>query len=128
MNLASHQMPRHRKILRLGLTAILWIATVALGFLAIVALVRGIDALVLVYIFQNMQNQEMGPMTASFMSRLTNFLTMICAGVLWIGVVVFFGMSYHFKRAGQRNSYRVFAWTIGIEIALILIGNLLQTV
>jgi hypothetical protein len=127
MNTSDNQAPRHRKRIQQILTAILWLVTVVLGLLAIPALVRGVDAQILAYIFDKMQSQQMGPITASQLSRAANLGTIAATGVLWLGGVVFGGMGYHSKRVGRRSSYRVFAWTIGIELILILIGTLLQT-
>jgi hypothetical protein len=126
MTAPSDQVQRHRKKIQQSLTVILWLASVVLGLLAIPALIRGVDAQVLAYIFQRIQNQEMGPMTASTLSRATNLATILITGVLWIGAVIIAGLGYHSKRVEQRSSYRVFAWTIGIELTLILIGTLLQ--
>ncbi|MBZ0304407.1 MAG: hypothetical protein K8J31_32020 [Anaerolineae bacterium] len=128
MTTSDNQTPRNRKRTQQILTAILWLMTVALGALAISALIRGIDAQVLAYIFKRMQTQEMGPMTASTLSRAVNLATILIAGLLWIGGVVFAGIGYHSKRVGQPRSYRVFAWTIGVELILIVVGSLLQSV
>ena len=126
MTSSNNQAPRHRKRIHQILTVVLWLVTVILGLLAIPALTRGVDAQILAYIFQRMQTEEMGPITASQLSRAANLGTIATTGVLWLGGVVFAGIGYHSKRVGRRSSYRVFAWTIGIELTLILIGTLLQ--
>ena len=127
MTTSGDQVPRHRKLTQLILTALLWLATVALGVVAIPAVIRGVDAQILAYIFQRMQAQEMGPMTASNLSRAANLASILIAGALWIGGVVFAGIGYHSKRVGQPGSYRVFVWTIGIELTLIVVGTLMQS-
>lgn len=123
----QNHMPRHRKILQLGLTVVLWLITVILGFVAVRELINGIDAQVLTYIFDSVVDKQMGQLEASRLSLYTNFASILCSGLLWIGMVVIFGIDYHLKRIGQRRSYVVFALTIGIEFILFWIGNLLQT-
>lgn len=126
MTTSDQPSAQNRKRLHQILTFILWLLTVALGLLAIPALVRGVDAQVLVYIFERVRAEDMGPMTASTLSRTANLGTVLITGALWLGLVVFGGSNFHFKRAGRRSSFRMFAWTIGVELVLIVVGNLLQ--
>ena len=127
MSMTNNDTPRSRKIGQIIITVTLWLATVLLGLLAVIELVRGVDAQILVYIFNRMQRDEMGIRTADSLSAVANLATILCTGLVWIGFVIGFGMTYHFKRVGKRSSYRVFAWTIGVEVVLILIGFLLET-
>jgi hypothetical protein len=126
MTTSDNQSPRSRNRIQQILTVILWLVTVALGALAIPALIRGVDAQVLAYIFQRIQAEEMGPITASTLSRAANLGTFLIAGTLWLGAVIFGGLGYHFRRVGRRTSYRVFAVTIVIELVLIVVGTVLQ--
>ena len=58
------------------------------------------------------------------------YLAVLGGGMLaiYLLAMVVGGMEHHFKHIGQRRSFQVFAWTIAIEIALILVGYLLQVV
>ena len=91
MTTSDNQVPRSLKRNQQILTVILWVATVVLGLLAIHVLIRGVDAQLLAYIFQRIQTEEMGPMTASTLSHAANLLTLLIAGVMWLGGVIFAG-------------------------------------
>ncbi|MBZ0301013.1 MAG: hypothetical protein K8J31_14795 [Anaerolineae bacterium] len=126
MTTSSHPLARFKKPLLQVLTIALWLATVALGFWAVVTFLEGVDAQILAFTFQKIENQEMGLTTSSGLRRVVNYGTIAIGILVWIGAVVIGGMEYHFKRIGKRSSYRVFAWTIGIELALLAIGTLLR--
>jgi hypothetical protein len=49
----------------------------------------------------------------------TSNLIMVCGGIVWLGLAIA-GIEYHGRNAGKRKSWKVLAWTLGIEIAVIL--------
>lgn len=51
-------------------------------------------------------------------------LLALTLGLVWIGVVVG-GGEYHRSRVGRRRSWQIFAWTIGVELALLLVAAVL---
>ncbi|MCD6291147.1 MAG: hypothetical protein J7M34_11640 [Anaerolineae bacterium] len=42
-------------------------------------------------------------------------------GILWLGLAIGTG-EYHYRRAGQRSSWRLFGWTIGGELLILLLA------
>jgi hypothetical protein len=106
------------------LTLVLWLVTMVLGVLAIMAL-SDIARLVISMVVS--QNADVGATaTRGWITSVRN-IAIIVGGILWIGVAVG-GMEYHFRHKGQRKSYKVFAWTIGIEIGLLVLQQILLRV
>jgi hypothetical protein len=100
------------------LTALLWLATAGLGMLAFVALQ---DLAILAGALVIAQSGDVGTVEARGWITTVRNVTVMLSGLIWLAVVVG-GMEYHFRRIGQRRSYQIFAWTLGIELALILAG------
>jgi hypothetical protein len=50
----------------------------------------------------------------------TAILTTLLAGVIYI-VLVIGGAEYHYKRIGHPNSWKVFTWTIIIQLFVLLL-------
>lgn len=122
METSNNQFSLTRKAGLWLLTVVLWLATVGLGVLALIILQQGIQvrgALLL------LQNNEMGLTARSGWLRSIRYASWLLGGLVWLSMVVG-GMEFHFKYTGKRRSMRVFAWTIGIELALIGLGILLQ--
>jgi hypothetical protein len=122
MESSNSQISQLRKTLMSVLTAILWLATVGLGMLAFMVFQQGLQVrsglLLLEY-------GEMGAVARAGFWRIIRYTSLFLGGIGWLAMVVG-GMEYHFRRIGQRQSFRIFAWTIGIEIALIVAGIALQ--
>ena len=123
MTTPKNEASQSTKIGRWLLTALLWLATLALGFFAFIAL----QDIVLIAGAQLIaRNDEIGVVEGrGWLTTGRNVITM-CGGILWLALAVG-GMEYHFRRAGQRRSLVVLGWTIGIELAIIAIGALLRT-
>ena len=91
------------------LALILWVATAAVGLLEIVV-VR--EMLFRIY--------------ARFWSSywpsvaLGNW-AMLVLGIVWIAFVIG-GGEYHYKRVGQRSSWKLFGWTIAVEVAILVLA------
>jgi hypothetical protein len=116
-----------KKIVIWLLVAILWLTTVALGLAGVFLLQDTVYILTNLFVVRSIDNQTMGISTGSGLERLLQYVTVFISVPLWIGLAIF-GLEFHFKpkNIGRRKSYRILAWTIGIEIALIVICLLLQ--
>jgi hypothetical protein len=121
MDTTTNQEPFIRRTLLFVLTFVLWLLTIALGFLVLSAVQDTVDKLLIGYIFNEIDNQRLGSARGGGMRSIVNYATISICVLVWIIGIVIAGMEYHFKRIGQRNSYRVFAWTIGIEVAILII-------
>ena len=123
MESSNDQISQAKKTVMWTLTAVLWLATVGLGVLAFMALQQGLQVRTGLLLIQN---SDMGLTARGGIWRVLRYVALVIGGMVWLAMVIG-GMEYHFKHIGQRRSFRVFAWTIGIEIALIVVGFLLQT-
>lgn len=47
--------------------------------------------------------------------------SVIVLGILWLALVIFTA-EYHWKRVGQRTSWRLFAWVFGVEAAILAVA------
>lgn len=126
MNSSTDQVSPLKKKLLQVLTFVLWLTTVALGFLVLTTALDAVDAQILAFTFEKVESQEMGLTTGNGLRRIAAYATVFVLVVIWIGGIAIAGMEYHLKRSGQRKSYRILAWTIGIEVILIVVGILLQ--
>ena len=118
----SNEMPQSKKIMHGLLATVLWLATAGLGFLAFIA-IQDIATSAVAFALVD-DTPEIGVVETHGWITTTRNVSTIIGGLLWLSVVVG-GMEYHFRRVGQRSSYRVFAWTLGIEAALVVINLLL---
>jgi hypothetical protein len=118
----TSEMPQSKKIMHGLLATVLWLATAGLGFLAFIAIQDIATSTVALALVDD--TPEIGVVETHGWITTTRNVSTIIGGLLWLSVVVG-GMEYHFRRVGQRSSYRVFAWTLGIEAALIAISTLL---
>ena len=117
----QNEISRSRKIGLWLLTAVLWVATVGLGFLAFIAF-QDIATTAVGYILAG--DPEVDVVQARGWVTTTRNVSTMIAGVLWL-IMVIGGMEYHFRHVGQRRSWRIFAWTLGIELLLIAISVLI---
>lgn len=118
--MTTSEMPQSKKIMHGLLATVLWLATAGVGFLAFIAIQDIATSAVALALVDN--TAEIGVVeTHGWITTARNVST-IFGGILWLAVVVG-GMEYHFRHVGQRRSYRVFAWTLGIEAVLIAIST-----
>ncbi len=117
----QNEVSRSRKIGLWLLTAVLWVTTVGLGFLAFIAF-QDIATTAIGYILSG--DPEVDVVQARGWVTTTRNVSTMIAGVLWL-IMVIGGMEYHFRHVGQRRSWRIFAWTLGIELLLIAISVLI---
>ncbi|MDE0608451.1 MAG: hypothetical protein OXH77_00880 [Anaerolineaceae bacterium] len=102
------------------LTAILYLLTLALGVLALLALVRTVEfgsALLIA------QYDLVAPANARGVMTVLRNVTAIGGGLLLLAVAVF-GLEYHWKHRGQGRSLRLIALTLGVELALLALERL----
>jgi hypothetical protein len=116
----DNEIPQSKKIMLWVLTAGLWVATLVMGFLAFVA-IQDIATTGVGFLLSRVE--DMGLVERRGWVTTTRNVSTILAGLVWLTVAVG-GMEYHFRHMGQRRSYRLFAWTLGIEAALIVISVL----
>lgn len=121
----NHELRIRHTLLSL-LTFGLWLATVLLGFWAVSLIQQAADALVTAYIVQEVESQQLGVPRGGGLRSIVNYAAIAIAVLIWIATVVIAGMDYHFKRVGERRSYRLFAWTFAIEFAIIAVCSLLK--
>jgi hypothetical protein len=96
----------------LVLAAVLWLITFGLALNAIYALKE---------IFYLVSVRLGGSMEQALASA---FGLVWCLG--FVGLVVMIGTTeYHFKHVGQPKSWRLFAWTLAVEISILLLYYIL---
>ncbi len=101
-------MPQLRTVVERVAALVLWLVTVGLG-IADIYFVREI-------FFAIFARFSTDGRTAALLGDL---LVMVCAIVL-VGFVVATA-EYHRKRLGKRESWKLFIWTLGVELAIVLI-------
>ncbi len=47
--------------------------------------------------------------------------SVLVMGLAWLALAIGTG-EYHYKRVGQRSSWRLFGWTIGVELVILLLA------
>jgi hypothetical protein len=102
-------------------TASLYLLTLALGLLALAALVRTVElgsALLIA------RYDLVAPANARGVMTLLHNASAIGGGLLLLAVAVF-GLDYHWKHRGRRRSLRLIALTLGVELALLALERLL---
>jgi hypothetical protein len=103
-----------RLVLSYVLAFILWLGTAVLGIYEIY-LIREM-------LFRTYARLMDGPSTQMHYWRsltLGNW-ALIPLAVAWIALAIG-GGEYHYKRAGQRSSWKLFGWTIAVELAILLL-------
>lgn len=96
-----------------GIVAIvLWLVSFGLGLQAIYNLTQ-IISVVRIALGASVENARLGIPVSVF--------------VLALGFLIFliWSTEYHLKRVGRPESWRLFGWTIGVELVIILLGYLL---
>lgn len=91
------------------LAFLLWITTVTIGLWEIV-IIRG----VLLRIYARFSSNYWPAV------NLGNWTTFILAAV-WLAFAVGSG-EYHYRRAGQRSSWQLFAWSIAVELVILVLA------
>jgi len=110
------------QVLLKGAAAVLWLATVVLGLVEIVILHTIILNLYTFFAGYEVGTQE----TFQARYRIGAFysFSFVILSILWL---LFFVISshYHFKYAAQPRSWRLFAWTVAIQLLILVIGFLI---
>lgn len=98
-----------RLVLSGVLAFILWVGTAIVGLQAM-TVVRDMFAWILVHVFGGLWPAV----------SLSNW-SLIPLGIVWIALVVG-GGEYHYKRIGQRSSWKLFGWTIAAEAFILALA------
>lgn len=102
---------RPRFIITVLLTFILWLGTAVIGLLNIIV-VR--DLVLMTCIASGASPAGAGA---------TTILAMIVSAVLYIGAVIG-GAEFHYRRIGQPSSWKLFSWTIVIQLLIMILPYL----
>ena len=94
----------------------LWIGTALVGLWEIVV-IR--DMLFRIYVRLRTAS---GLHDADYWTALSlgNWLVLILS-VVWLGFAIGTG-EYHYRRAGQLASWKLFGWTVGVELAILIVA------
>lgn len=111
-------IPQSKKIMLWLFTLVLWLATAGIGVLAFIAFQ---DIATTAVAFALTGSTDIGTVEMRGWITTTRNVSAMLGGLLWLAMVVG-GVEYHFRHVGQRRSYRVFAWTLGIEVMLIALS------
>lgn len=87
---------------------ILWVGTAVVG-LQVMVVVRNM----IIWILDNV----LGDFWSAI--GLSNW-TLIPLGIMWIALVIG-GGEYHYRKLGQRQSWRLFGWTIAVELLIVIL-------
>ncbi len=100
------------------LDGLLWLISAALGLLSVEALYRLSATLYALLVPRPAAGNDYYP------AVLVGQVTVFIGAIIWLAVMIISG-EYHLRHPGERKSWIVFAWTIGVELALIAAGFLL---
>lgn len=101
-----------RLILSGVLAFTLWVGTAIVG-LQVMVVVRNVFCWVLLQVLSDLWSAI----------GLSNW-ALIPLGILWVALVVG-GGEYHYKRVGQRSSWKLFGWTIAAEMLILVLPILI---
>lgn len=92
-----------------ALAFILWLVSVVVALLQIV-------------VVQRMLLRIYGRLGGGYWSGVVlRDASLVVLGILWLALVIFTA-EYHWKRVGQRASWRLFAWVFGVEAAILAVA------
>jgi hypothetical protein len=102
---------RPRFVITVILALILWLGTFFIGLLNIIA-VR--DLTIAAYIFNGGSSEG---------ASVVTILTVIIAAMFWIGTTIG-GAEYHYKNIGHPTSWKLFSWTLIIQLFILVLPYL----
>ena len=121
-------IPNERKIPKLlpKITALaLWSMTVALGAYSVWAILETLTVVLLSLPLYGIAKGQLVNLSGAIAA--IRWGVWVVGGIGWLTVTIG-GFEYHSKRLGRFESWRLFAWTIGIEAALIMSRFLLPLI
>lgn len=107
---------RPRSVLLAVLAFLLWIVTAAVGLWEII-IVRDMVLRVFARFWGN--REHFG--TDYWVAVQLGQWTVVLLALVWIVLVIGSG-EYHYRRLGQRSSWRLFGWTIAGELAILVLA------
>ena len=108
-----------KKNLSGGLAVLLWLTSVALGIIEIVPVQGAILTLYAWILSRGGGAPEQLP-NSYWSTVLLSQVIMGLLAIVTVGLVVGTG-EYHAKHVGERRSWRLFGWTLGIQILILLV-------
>jgi hypothetical protein len=100
--------PAWRRLWAPGVALVLWVATLLLGMQALYAALQLYYLFIGAFGFPLDQAQRSAPL-------------LVCGLGLVLMMVVLGSAEYHRTRVGQPKSSRLFAWVLGVELAVVLL-------
>lgn len=94
-------------------TGILWLATAVLGLVAVYHLHTLAMLLYGLFISRDY-----------YPSVLAGQVAAVIGGIIWLFAIIASG-EYHLKHAGERKSWQIIAWILGIEILIVAVGSII---
>ncbi len=101
---------RPRFVIVAILTGLLWLGAAILGLISLLV-IR--DLSLWVFVSSGSSNAWAGAVT---------ILVMMISALIYITAVIG-GAEYHYKQIGQPSSWKLFAWTIGIELLILILPH-----
>jgi len=99
-----------RRWTTVAIVFVLWMLSLVLGLYALYLLQ---ETVITLYALSGGREQGV--------AGLLRWAALAVGGILWIGIMLA-GGEFHMKNAGAPKSWKIFAWTFGIEIAIIVFG------
>ncbi len=97
-------------------TFLLWLVTALVGLWEIVILRDMVFRIYVRLVGSTTSHDSKYWLSVSLGNWVVLFLSLA-----WLGLIIGTG-EYHYKRAGQRASWRLFGWTIGGELLILLLA------
>ena len=101
---------RPRFVFEVTLASLLWLGTAIIGLINLLV-IRDLS----IWVFTELGGTNMQTGAATILVITASALIYI-AGVIG-------GAEYHYKRIGQPNSWKLFAWTMGIEVLILVLPH-----
>jgi hypothetical protein len=107
------------RALTIGLTVVLWLVTAVVGLYEI-----GLSREILVGLFARFSNVSQAGYEAFKQEQLAGTLGIVLIMILAVVWIIAFigGAEYLYRRVGQPSAWRLFAWIIGVELAIFILA------
>lgn len=107
------------KPLRAVLAVLLWLTSIGLGIVEIGSVRNALLALSAWFIARDGVTPQQAQSTYAWVVVLSQFgVIFLAIGVAGVAIA---GGEYHWKHFDERRSWRLFAWTLGIELVILLL-------
>jgi hypothetical protein len=113
----SNKQPN--KVVAATIAFLLWLGTAAVGLWQI-SVVREMIFVLFARLRDVNQSDYLNFKQAALAGALGSWLLVVLA-IVWIAAFVG-GAEYHYRHVGQPRSWRLFAWTVGLEAAIFILS------